>query len=94
MFVNQLCYLADVVVRGSAWRATCTGTCAATHRGGAGRAEGDPRSTSAPYSGPGAPWQNGILESFNGRLRDELLPSEIFDTLSEVRYLIDRWRLF
>jgi hypothetical protein len=31
---------------------------------------------------------------FNGRLRDELLSSEIFDTLAEARYLIDRWRLF
>jgi transposase InsO family protein len=43
---------------------------------------------------PGSPWQNGIAESFNGRLRDELLSSEIFDTLAEARYLIDRWRLF
>jgi putative transposase len=34
------------------------------------------------------------VESFNGRLRDELLSSEIFDTLAEARYLIDRWRLF
>ena len=41
-----------------------------------------------------SPWQNGIVESFNGRLRDPLLSSEIFDTLAEARYLIDRWRLF
>ena len=34
------------------------------------------------------------MESFNGRLRDELLSSEVFDTLAEARYLIDRWRLF
>ena len=34
---------------------------------------------------PGSPWQNGIVESFNGRLRDELLSSEIFDTLAEAR---------
>jgi len=33
------------------------------------------------------------VESFNGRLRDELLSSEIFETLAEARYLIDRWRL-
>ncbi len=33
------------------------------------------------------------MESFNGRLRDKLLSSEIFDTLAEARYLIDRWRL-
>jgi len=42
---------------------------------------------------PGSPWQNGIVESFNGRLRDELLSSEIFETLAEARYLVDRWRL-
>ncbi len=34
------------------------------------------------------------MESFNGRLPDELLSSEIFDTLAEGRHLIDRWRLF
>ena len=50
--------------------------------------------TGALYIDPGSPWQNGIVESFNGRLRDELLSSEIFDTLAEARYLIDRWRLF
>ncbi len=42
---------------------------------------------------PGSPWQNGIVESFNGRLRDELRSSEIFETLAEARYLVDRWRL-
>ena len=50
--------------------------------------------TDALYIDPRSPWQNGIVESFNGRLRDELLSSEIFDTLAEARYLIDRWRLF
>jgi putative transposase len=40
-----------------------------------------------------APWQNGIVESFNGRLRDELLSSETFETLAEAKYLVDRWRL-
>jgi len=50
--------------------------------------------TGALYIDPGSPWQNGIVESFNGRLRDELLSSEVFDTLAEARYLIDRWRLF
>ena len=49
--------------------------------------------TGTLYIDPGSPWQNGIVESFNGRLRDELLSSEIFDTLAEARYLIDRWRL-
>ena len=42
---------------------------------------------------PGSPWLNGIVESFNGRLRDELLSSEIFETLAEARYLVDRRRL-
>ncbi len=50
--------------------------------------------TGTLYIDPGSPWQNGIVESFNGRLRDELLSSEIFDTLAEARYLVDRWRLF
>jgi transposase InsO family protein len=50
--------------------------------------------TGAIYIDPGSPWQNGIVESFNGRLRHELLSSEIFDTLAEARYLIDQWRLF
>lgn len=49
--------------------------------------------TGALYIDPGSPWQNGIVESFNGRLRDELLSSEIFDTLAEARHLVDRWRL-
>ena len=33
------------------------------------------------YIEPGSPWENGYLESFNGKLRDELLNMEIFDTL-------------
>ena len=49
--------------------------------------------TGTLYIDPGSPWQNGIVESFNGRLRDELLSSEIFETLAEARYLVDRWRL-
>jgi putative transposase len=49
--------------------------------------------TGTLYTDPGSPWQNGTVENLNGRLRDELLSSEIFDTLAEARYLIDRWRL-
>jgi transposase InsO family protein len=41
---------------------------------------------------PGSPWENGYLESFNGKLRDELLNVEIFDTLLEAKVLIERWR--
>jgi transposase InsO family protein len=49
--------------------------------------------TGTLYIDPGSPWQNGIVESFNGRLRDELLSSEIFAALAEARLLVDRWRL-
>ncbi len=41
---------------------------------------------------PGSPWENGYNESFNGKLRDELLNGEIFTTLREARYLIEEWR--
>ena len=41
---------------------------------------------------PGNPWENGYIESFNGKLRDELLDREIFDTLLEAQVLIEGWR--
>ena len=41
----------------------------------------------------GSPWENGYVESFNGKLRDELLNREIFLILDEVRWVMDRWRL-
>ena len=41
---------------------------------------------------PGSPWENGYIESFNGKMRDELLNGEIFYTLKEARVLIDMWR--
>ena len=41
---------------------------------------------------PGSPWENGYCESFNGRLRDELLAREIFYTLKEAKILIENWR--
>jgi transposase InsO family protein len=40
----------------------------------------------------GSPWENGYVESFNGKLRDELLDREIFYTLTEAKILIERWR--
>ena len=40
----------------------------------------------------GSPWENGYIESFNGKLRDELLNGEIFFTLNEAQILIERWR--
>lgn len=42
---------------------------------------------------PGSPWENGYNESFNGKLRDELLNREIFFTLKEAEVLIEQWRL-
>jgi len=44
------------------------------------------------YIEPGSPWENGYNESFNGKLRDELLNTEIFYTLKEAQVLIEQWR--
>ncbi len=44
------------------------------------------------FIAPASPWENGYIESFNGKLRDELLDREIFYTLREAKLLIDRWR--
>ena len=41
---------------------------------------------------PGSPWENGYIESFNGKLRDELLDREIFYNLWEAQVLIEEWR--
>ncbi len=41
---------------------------------------------------PGSPWENGTVESFNGKFRDELLNGEIFYTLKEAQVIIERWR--
>jgi len=41
---------------------------------------------------PGSPWENGYIESFNGKLRDELLNRELFTTLKEAKALIEQWR--
>ena len=43
---------------------------------------------------PGSPWENGYCESFNGKLRDELLNPERFDTLLEAQVLVERWRRY
>jgi putative transposase len=40
---------------------------------------------------PGSPWENGYIESFNGKMRDELLDREIFTTLQEAKVLIGQW---
>jgi putative transposase len=44
------------------------------------------------YIEPGSPWENGYVESFHGKLRDELLNREIFDTLWEAHVLLEQWR--
>ena len=43
---------------------------------------------------PGSPWENGYVESFNGKLRDELLNGERFTTLLEAQVLIADWRRY
>jgi putative transposase len=44
------------------------------------------------YIAPGSPWENGYVESFNARLRDELLNGEIFYSLREAKIVIESWR--
>ncbi len=48
--------------------------------------------TQTAYITPGSPWENGYCESFNGKLRDELLNGEIFYTLKEAQVIIEHWR--
>jgi putative transposase len=48
--------------------------------------------TKTVYIEPGSPWENGYIESFNGKLRDELLNREIFYTLQEAKILIEHWK--
>jgi transposase InsO family protein len=44
------------------------------------------------YIEPGSPWENGYVESFNSKVRDELLDGEIFYSLKEAQVLIEAWR--
>jgi putative transposase len=44
------------------------------------------------YISPGSPWENGYVESFNARIRDELLDGEIFYSLREAQIIIESWR--
>ena len=44
------------------------------------------------YIAPGSPWENGYIESFNARLRDELLNGEIFYSLQEAKIVTESWR--
>ena len=45
------------------------------------------------YVAPGSPWENGYVESFNSKLRDELLNRELFLHIDELRYVANRWRM-
>lgn len=45
------------------------------------------------YIEPGSPWENGYCESFNGKMRDQLLNGELFYTLKEAQVIIERWRI-
>jgi putative transposase len=51
------------------------------------------RGTKTLYITPGSPWENGYCESFNGKLRGELLNGELFYTLREAQVLIEQWRV-
>jgi putative transposase len=44
------------------------------------------------YIEPGSPWENGYCESFNSKLRDELLDGEVFYSLAEAKVVIESWR--
>lgn len=46
------------------------------------------------FAEPGKPWQNGKCESFNGKLRDELLSREWFSSITEAQIVIENWRNF
>ncbi len=45
------------------------------------------------YIEPGSPWENGYIESFNGKLRDEVLNREVFYSVREASVLVEDWRL-
>ena len=47
---------------------------------------------STTFIDPGSPWQNGHIESFNSRIRDEYLNSHLFDSLLEAQVLLEDWR--
>jgi putative transposase len=49
--------------------------------------------TATVFIEPGSPWQNAWIESFNGKLRDELLNGELFDNLLEARVELEDWRI-
>jgi len=63
------------------------------HRAGSSaRREYASTANSCSVREPGSPWENGYIESFNGKLRNELLDREVFYTLLEVSVLTERYR--
>ena len=44
------------------------------------------------YIEPGSPWENGYVESFNGKMREQFLNGELFYTLKEAQIITERWR--
>ena len=44
------------------------------------------------YIEPGSPWENGYIESFNGKLRDEILNREVFYSVKEAKVIVEQWR--
>ena len=51
------------------------------------------RDVETVYIEPGSPWQNGYIESFHARLRDDLLDREVFHSVKEAKVLVEGWRL-
>jgi putative transposase len=51
------------------------------------------KGTGTVFIDPGAPWQNAWIESFNGRLRDELLNGQLFTSVLEAQVLLEAWRI-
>lgn len=45
------------------------------------------------YIEPGSPWENGYIESFNGKLRDEVLNREVFCSVKDAKLVVESWRL-
>ena len=52
-----------------------------------------PREIKTLYIKPGSPWENGYIESFHDKLRDECLNRELFGTLAEARVILESWRM-
>ncbi len=50
--------------------------------------------TKPTFIEPGSPWENGFVESFNGKMRDELLNREMFYTIKEAKVIIEQWRQY